>query len=201
MNQGKIYVISAPSGTGKSTLVNELCKLDPKIQLSISHTTRLIRPGEVDGVNYFFTTTSDFENMIADNEFLEYAKVYDNYYGTNIKTIKNFLATGRDIILEIDWQGAGQVKKLFAEATLIFILPPSLETLAERLHKRNTDSNEVIKKRLDLALEEISHAPEFDYMVVNDDFDDALLDLRSIIRAPRNKTAQMIKQIKQRFNF
>lgn len=201
MNQGKIYVISAPSGTGKSTLVNELCKLDPKIQLSISHTTRPIRHGEVDGVNYFFTTTSDFENMIADNEFLEYAKVYDNYYGTNIKTIKNFLATGRDIILEIDWQGAGQVKKLFAEATLIFILPPSLETLAERLHKRNTDSNEVIKKRLDLALEEISHAPEFDYMVVNDDFAEALLDLRSIIRAPRNKTAQMIKPIKQRFNF
>lgn len=201
MNRGKIYVISAPSGTGKSTLVNALCKLDEQIQLSISHTTRPIRIGEQEGINYFFVSVDNFEKMIADNEFLEYAKVYDNYYGTNINTIKKFLATGKDIILEIDWQGAQQVKKLFADAVLIFILPPSLEILADRLKKRNTDSLEVIKKRLDLALEEINHAPNFDYMIVNDNFDEALLDLRSIIRSPRNKTTNMIDKIKQTFNF
>lgn len=201
MNYGKIYVVSAPSGTGKSTLVNALCKLDSQVQLSISHTTRPTRVGEIDGVNYFFVSVEYFKEMIAKNELLEYAQVYDNFYGTNINTIKQFLATGKDIILEIDWQGAQQVKKLFADAVLIFILPPSLEVLADRLHKRNTDSSEVIKKRLDLAMEEISHAPQFDYLIVNDDFDDALQDMRSIIRAPRNRTIAKLEKIKQIFNF
>lgn len=201
MNRGNIYVIAAPSGAGKSTLVNALCKLDPQVQLSVSHTTRAMRPGEVDGVNYFFVTTADFQTMIATSEFLEYAQVYENYYGTNINTIKQFLATGKDIILEIDWQGAQQIRKLFHEAVLIFILPPSLPILAERLKKRNTDSANVIEKRLSVAMDDISHAPEFDYLIINDSFDAALQDLCSIIRAPRNKTAKMLDNIKHQFNF
>ena len=201
MNRGNIYVIAAPSGAGKSTLVNALCNLDPQVQLSVSHTTRALRPGEVDGVNYFFVTTDDFQTMIANSDFLEYAHVYENYYGTNINTIKQFLATGKDIILEIDWQGAQQIRKLFHEAVLIFILPPSLPILAERLKKRNTDSANVIEKRLSVAMDDISHAPDFDYLIINDSFDVALQDLCSIIRAPRNKTAKMLENIKYQFNF
>ena len=201
MNRGKIYVIAAPSGDGKSTLVNALCKIDPQVQLSISHTTRPIRPGEADGINYFFVTVDSFKTMIEANELLEYAQVYDNYYGTNINTIKKFLATGKDIILEIDWQGAQQIRKMFSDAVLIFILPPSLEVLAQRLSARNTDSREVIEKRLSLAMNDISHAPEFDYLIVNDNFETALQDLCSIIRAPRNKTVRMLEQIKTQFNF
>lgn len=201
MNRGNIYVIAAPSGAGKSTLVNALCNLDPQVQLSVSHTTRALRPGEVDGVNYFFVTTDDFQTMIANSDFLEYAQVYENYYGTNINTIKQFLATGKDIILEIDWQGAQQIRKLFHEAVLIFILPPSLPILAERLKKRNTDSANVIEKRLSVAMDDISHAPDFDYLIINDSFDVALQDLCSIIRAPRNKTAKMLENIKYQFNF
>ena len=201
MNRGNIYVIAAPSGAGKSTLVNALCKLDPQVQLSVSHTTRALRPGEQDGVNYFFVSVEAFQTMIANSEFLEYAQVYENYYGTNINTIKQFLATGKDIILEIDWQGAQQIRKLFHEAVLIFILPPSLPILAERLKKRNTDSANVIEKRLSVAMDDISHAPEFDYLIINDSFDVALQDLCSIIRAPRNKTAKMLENIKHQFNF
>ncbi len=201
MNRGNIYVIAAPSGAGKSTLVNALCTLDSQVQLSVSHTTRAMRPGEVDGVNYFFVSVDAFQTMIANSEFLEYAQVYENYYGTNINTIKQFLATGKDIILEIDWQGAQQIRKLFHEAVLIFILPPSLPILAERLKKRNTDSANVIEKRLSVAMDDISHAPEFDYLIINDSFDAALQDLCSIIRAPRNKTAKMLENIKHQFNF
>ncbi len=200
MNRGKIYVIAAPSGAGKSTLVNALCNVDPQVQLSVSHTTRPIRDGEKNGINYFFVTNDEFQTMIGNNEFLEYACVYGNYYGTNINTIKDFLATGKDIILEIDWQGARQIRKLFNEAVLIFILPPSLATLEQRLRNRNTDSLEVIQKRLDLALDDISHASEFDYLIVNDSFDVALQDLCSIIRAPRNKTKSMLEVIKNQFN-
>lgn len=200
MNRGRIYVIAAPSGAGKSTLVNALCAMDHEVQLSISHTTRSMRPGEIDGRNYFFVTNQEFKRMIENNEFLEYAQVYDNFYGTNINTIKQFLATGKDIILEIDWQGARQISKLFNDAVLIFILPPSFEILAKRLHARNTDSQAVIEKRLSLAYEDISHAPEFDYIIINDDFNSALQDLCSIIRAGRNKTARKLDLINQQFN-
>lgn len=201
MKHGKIYVIAAPSGAGKSTLVNALCNLDNKIQLSISHTTRPQRNNEADGVNYYFTSVAEFRKMIDNNEFIEYAQVYDNYYGTNINTIKRFLATGKDIILEIDWQGARQIRKLFPDAVLIFIVPPSLEILAERLNKRNTDSQEVIKKRLDMALDDISHAGEFDHIIINDNFETALQDLWSVMLANRNKTEQILPQIAQQFNF
>lgn len=201
MNRGNIYVIAAPSGAGKSTLVNALCALDPQVQLSVSHTTRGMRPGETDGVNYFFVSVDSFKTMIANNDFLEYAQVYENYYGTNINTIKQFLATGKDIILEIDWQGAQQIRKLFHDAVLIFILPPSLPVLAERLKNRNTDSANVIEKRLSVAMDDISHAPEFDYLIINDSLDIALQDLCSIIRAPRNKTVKILDNIKKQFNF
>lgn len=201
MNRGKIYVIAAPSGAGKSTLVNALCKLDSRVQLSISHTTRPKRMNEENGINYFFISISEFEAMIENNEFLEYAKVYDNYYGTNINTIKNFLATGKDILLEIDWQGARQIRKLFHEAVLIFILPPSLEVLEQRLRNRNTDSIETIEKRLSLALDDISHAGEFDHLIINDNFDTALQDLWSVIRANRNKTSCLLEEVKQQFKF
>lgn len=200
MNNGTIYVIAAPSGAGKSTLVNAICRLDPLVQLSISHTTRAIRPGEQNGVNYFFIPVDEFKQMIQDNEFLEYAKVYGNYYGSNLNTIRNFLKTGKDIILEIDWQGARQIRQLFNEAVLIFILPPSLEILAERLRARATDSEETISQRLNLALEDLSHAQEFDYLIINDNFETALTDLCSIIRAPRNKTCRMLEKIKPIIN-
>lgn len=201
MNPGRIYVIVAPSGAGKSTLVNALCKVDPNVQLSVSHTTRIIRPGEKNGINYFFISIDQFESMIKNKEFLEYAKVYDNYYGTNITTIKDFLATGKDIILEIDFQGAQQVRKLFSTAVLIFIMPPSLETLKQRLVDRKTDTSEVIEKRLAHAMDEIKNAPHFDYLVINDTFEVALQDLCSIIRAERNKTEYMLELIKPKLNF
>lgn len=200
MSRGKIYVIAAPSGAGKSTLVNALCKLDNGVQLSVSHTTRGIRPGEKNGVNYFFVNNVEFQKMIENNDFLEYAEVYGNLYGTNINTIKEFLATGKDIILEIDWQGARQIRKLFSDAVLIFIAPPSLNVLEQRLRDRKTDSLEVIEKRLGMAMEDISHAAEFDYIVINDDFNTALQDLCSIIRAARNKTVRKLEIIKQKFN-
>ncbi len=200
MSRGKIYVIAAPSGAGKSTLVNALCKLDDGVQLSVSHTTRGIRPGEKNGVNYFFVSTIEFQKMVENNDFLEYAEVYGNFYGTNINTIKEFLATGKDIILEIDWQGARQIRKLFNDAVLIFIAPPSLEILEQRLRDRKTDSLEVIEKRLSMAMEDISHVAEFDYIIINDDFNTALQDLCSIIRAARNKTARKLEVIKQKFN-
>lgn len=200
MNRGKIYVISAPSGAGKSTLINALCKTDPQVQLSVSHTTRQMRKNEKDGVDYFFVSIAKFEEMINQNEFLEYALVYDNYYGTNINIIKQFQATGKDIILEIDWQGARQIRKIFNEAILIFILPPSLEVLKQRLCERNTDSAETISKRLTLARDDISHVTEFDYAIINNDFNIALLDLCSIIRSQRNKTQCLIEMIRSQFN-
>lgn len=199
MQQGNIFVISAPSGAGKSSLVNELCKQDNNIIVSISHTTRKMRNGEAEGINYYFTDVVTFEEMIKNSELLEYAKVYDNYYGTSATKIKELTSAGKDIILEIDWQGARQVKKLFPESTLIFILPPSLEILSERLHGRNTDSLEIINSRMNLALDEISHAPEFDYIVVNDVFNQALSELQNIINSQKNLTKNMLNQFKQRF--
>ncbi len=199
MRHGNIFVISAPSGAGKSSLVKALCAQDKNINLSISHTTRPIRDGEIDSVNYFFIDTAKFESMINNNELLEYAKVYNNYYGTSVNTIREFQNNGKDILLEIDWQGARQVKTIFPDANLIFILPPSLEILSQRLHDRNTDSIEVINTRLNLALDEIEHATEFDFIIVNDDFNQALFELQSVVQAQRNLVKNMINQINTRF--
>ncbi len=196
MQSGNIFVISAPSGAGKSSLVKALCRKDKQIKVSVSHTTRSIRPGEQEGLDYYFIPHTDFVNMLEQKQFLEYAKVYDNYYGTHINTIKQLLEKGQDIVLEIDWQGARQVKQLFPQAILIFILPPNAQELQKRLTSRNTDSPETIKKRLDLAIDDISHADEFDYTIINDNFDMALHELYSIITVQRFKTERVLKSYK-----
>jgi guanylate kinase len=182
---GNIFVISAPSGTGKSSLLKELCRLDNRIKISISHTTRNIRSGEIDGEDYYFITKDKFDQMVKNKEFLEYANVYGNYYGTDINTINKFMANGDDIILEIDWQGAEQTKSIFNSAILIYIMPPSLEELERRLRSRNTDSEETIAKRLSLAKEDMSHAHKFNHIIINDKFEDALKELYSIIMESR----------------
>lgn len=181
-NKGNIFVITAPSGAGKSSLVQKVCAEHPNIQVSVSHTTREKRKGEIEGVNYFFINKTQFEQMLANNEFLEYALVYDHYYGTNINTINQLLATGKDIILEIDWQGAKQIKQLMPDTVLIYILPPSIAELEKRLTTRATDSHDTIKYRMSLAVEDMSHAPDFDYVIINDNFNIAAQDLYSIIR-------------------
>jgi guanylate kinase len=180
-----LYIISAPSGAGKTSLVQALSGSDPQIRVSVSHTTRPMRPGENDGVDYHFVEQAQFLRMASEGGFLEHAQVFGNYYGTSEAGIRQRLAEGLDVILEIDWQGAQQVRERIAEATGIFILPPSLATLRERLASRGQDSEEVIARRLAEAGREIAHYAEFDYLVVNDDFERALDDLRSIFRAMR----------------
>lgn len=182
---GNLYVIAAPSGTGKTTLVKALVDSLPKITVSISHTTRLKRPNEMHGVNYYFIDKTEFERMIAQDEFLEHATVFDNYYGTSKSWVEETLAKGIDVILEIDWQGHQQIKRLLPDSISIFILPPTLEDLQDRLIKRNQDHPEIIKKRLADAKETVSHINEFEFVVINDDFVNALHDLKIIIEAGR----------------
>jgi guanylate kinase len=182
---GNLFIVSAPSGAGKSSLVKALLERDASICLSISYTTRAPRPGEKDGVHYHFVSRELFQERLGRGEFLESAEVYGNFYGTSQPWIEDEMAAGRDILLEIDWQGAAQVRKLMPKALSIFILPPSLDQLRRRLDGRGTDSAEVIAKRMAAAREDISHALEFDYLVVNDVFDEALTDLLAISRAQR----------------
>ncbi|MCC2624746.1 MAG: guanylate kinase [Burkholderiales bacterium] len=193
MTTGNIFVISAPSGAGKSTLVSALCARDPQIKVSISHTTREKRPGDEHGVQYYFTSKDEFERMLQNHQFLEHARVYDNYYGTHKTTIEQLVTAGNDIILEIDHQGAMQIRKLIKDATLIYILPPNIETLKQRLLSRNTDKPEVIEKRLNLALDDISYAKYFDFAVINNDFNRAIDDLYSIILSSRLKTKHVLE--------
>jgi len=183
MATGILFIISAPSGAGKTSLVAELLNNMSNIKASISHTTRDRRPGEVDAVNYHFTSREQFVEMIEQGAFLEHAEVFGNFYGTSQQWVADTLAGGEDVILEIDWQGAAQVRKLFPASTSIFILPPSKQALRERLHKRAQDDAEVIEKRVAAATEEMSHYVEADFLVVNDDFDTALQEMISIVRA------------------
>jgi len=183
--QGTLYVISAPSGAGKTSLVSGMLQEDARLGVSISHTTRPMREGEQNGVNYHFVSRSEFEAMVARGDFLEHADVFGNYYGTSQVWVRETLAKGQDVILEIDWQGAEQVRRLIPECVGIFIVPPSAEILRERLVGRGTDAPEVIERRLREAEEECSHAVEFDYLVVNDEFDQALTELLCIVRSQR----------------
>jgi guanylate kinase len=187
---GSLFVVAAPSGAGKSTLVNALLAQEPGIQLSISTTTRPPRPGEQDGREYHFTSAEDFVARVESGEFLEWAEVHGNYYGTSRLSVEEKMKTGTDILLEIDWQGARQVKKQFPDAAGIFILPPSIEALEERLHKRGTDEPHIITRRLLAAGGEIAHAPEFEYAIINEEFNVALAQLRAIVQATRCRFAQ-----------
>jgi guanylate kinase len=189
-SQGTLYTISAPSGAGKTSLVNALIEQDPSIQVSISHTTRTIRPGELNGVNYHFVDQTDFLAMLGQADFLEHARVFDNYYGTSQQWVEETLAKGLDVILEIDWQGAAQVGKLMPDAIAIFILPPSKMALERRLTGRGQDSPAIIDKRMSEAQSEMSHYIEADYIVINDNFDTALVELKAIFLAQRNSLAQ-----------
>jgi guanylate kinase len=182
---GQLYVISAPSGAGKTSLVKALLESTPNLQVSVSHTTRAIRPGETDGVNYHFVDESEFTSIRDAHGFFEWAQVFGNFYGTSRQAIQEKLAEGIDIVLEIDWQGARQVKMLVDDAVSIFVLPPSTAALRKRLTDRGQDDDEIIEGRMQAARDELAHYDEADFIVLNDDFEIALKDLQSIIRAQR----------------
>jgi guanylate kinase len=187
---GNLYIVAAPSGAGKTSLVNALLANDPGIALSISYTTRQPRPGEVDHREYHFVQEAEFRAMIGRGEFLEHAEVFGNLYGTSATWIREQTQAGCDIVLEIDWQGAQQVKSLKPDAIGIFVLPPSMQELENRLKKRGQDSDAVIQRRLADAKSEIAHAGDFEYVIINKDFDIALADLAAIVRASRLRLAR-----------
>jgi len=187
MISGNLFIITAASGAGKTSLVRELLAADSQIKLSVSYTTRKPRPGEVDAEHYHFVDEATFLEMLGEGDFLESAEVHGARYGTSQTRVDSVLKQGNDLILEIDWQGAEQVRRLYPQAISIFILPPSIEALEQRLHGRGQDSKEVIAKRLAVARDEMSHVAEFDYVTINDVFEVALDDLRAIIRAQRLK--------------
>jgi guanylate kinase len=200
--RGRLFVIAAPSGAGKTSLVKALLERKPELRLSISHTTRSMRPTEAHGREYYFVPVSVFRERAGRGEFLEHAQVFDNYYGTGREPVEQQLSQGRDVILEIDWQGAQQVRKAMPECTTVFILPPSRRTLEERLRNRGTDSDDVIARRLRDAVSDMSHWNEFDYVVVNDDFARAVDDLARIVeqhgedlRASRPALASLLQDL------
>jgi len=187
MSHGTLYIISAPSGAGKTSLVKALIDQDKQVCVSVSHTTRAPRPGEVDGWDYNFVDRAAFERMVAEQAFLEHAEVFTNCYGTSRAWVESTLAGGRDVILEIDWQGAQQVRQLMPEAVSVFILPPSRAALAERLQNRGQDSATVIAQRMAQAIGEMSHYAEYDYLIVNDKFEQSLTELAAVFIARRQR--------------
>lgn len=196
---GRLFLVTAPSGAGKSSLVTGLLKRDPSIRLSISFTTRQPRPGEVNGREYHFVTVPEFEAMKERGEFLESALVHGNYYGTNRPWIESEMRQGRDVLLEIDWQGAAQVRRRFPGTVGVFILPPSMQALTWRLNHRGTDAPEVISKRLAGAGGEMLHACEFEYVIINDDFETALKELQAIVTASRLTYGQQAVKRREQF--
>lgn len=196
MQNGNLYIISAPSGAGKSSLIQALLQALPsnKVKLSVSYTTRLPRVGEQEGVHYYFTDVDEFESLIQQQQFLEYARVFDNYYGTSKRVIEENLRQGVDVLLDIDWQGAQQVRQKMPMCRSIFILPPSLSELEQRLVKRGQDSQEVIAKRMQKAIDEISRYNEYDYVLINDDFELALQQFKSILIADKTLRSSVNSQ-------
>jgi guanylate kinase len=181
MPQGRLYVVAAPSGAGKTSLVKALMEREPRIQFSVSYTTRRPRPNEIPGRDYHFVSQDRFQEMKANHEFLEHAQVFDNCYGTGVRAVQEALSNGEQLLLEIDWQGARQVRSRIPEAVSIFILPPSRAALEQRLKGRSTDTDEVIQRRLRDAAHDLSHWREFDYVVINDRFERAIEDLQAIV--------------------
>lgn len=192
--KGTLYVVSAPSGAGKTSLLKRMIPELDKVQTSVSHTTRDKREGEKDGIDYHFTNVDEFKALIADNAFFEYAEVFGNFYGTSKASINEQLMTGIDVILEIDWQGARQIRQQIPESRSIFILPPSRKALRERLNSRGQDDESVIEKRMSAAENEMSHYSEYDYLVINDDFEQAIVELKSILMAERQKLPRQEKK-------
>ena len=192
---GNLFVVVAPSGTGKTSLVAELLRREPHLRLSISYTTRKPREGEAHGREYHFVSREVFERMVASGDFLEHANVYGNYYGTSKRWIEDELAAGEDVLLEIDWQGARQVRRLFEHMVGIFILPPSIAELARRLEARGKDAPEAIARRMASAREEVSHVLEFEYIIVNEAFETAVMDLQAVVRAARVSRARQARHL------
>ncbi len=183
--KGSLFIVSAPSGAGKSSLTAKLLEEDKNVHLSVSYTTRAPRPGEVDGRDYHFVDQPRFMAMLERGEFLESAEVHGNHYGTSEAWIRAQRAAGRDVLLEIDWQGAQQVRRIFSDTIGIFILPPSIKELELRMRRRGQDSEEVVRRRMAVAADEMSHAAEFEYVIINNDFDEARRDLVAVVRASR----------------
>jgi len=180
-----VLVLSAPSGAGKSSLARALVEADPSVGVSVSHTTRAARPGEVDGVHYHFVGEHEFEAMVEAGAFIEHARVFDRHYGTSWDAVRSVLSGGRHVVLDIDWQGARQVREAFANTVSVFLLPPSMDALRSRLVGRGQDSAEIVERRMHAARSELAHWDEFDHLVINDDFEHALAALRGILRGKR----------------
>jgi len=194
---GNVFIVAAPSGGGKTSLVKKLIKSLDNIEVSVSHTTRQARPREKHGIDYFFVNDADFLKMVNQNEFVEYAQVFDHYYGTSLFQMNQRLQSGIDVVLDIDWQGAQQIKQIFPHAVSVFIIPPSLKVLKERLFSRGQDDESIIEYRMQRAQEEMGHYDEFDYLIVNDHFDRALSDLRAIVMADRLSIERQSKQVQK----
>lgn len=198
---GNLFIVAAPSGGGKTSLVKKLVEDMVNIEISVSHTTRDIRAAEQNGIDYFFVDEAEFQRMINAHAFVEYAQVFNHFYGTSVVQIKDRLRAGIDVVLDIDWQGAQQIKQLFADAVSIFIIPPSLDILKQRLINRQRDNEQVISQRMQQARDELSHYHDFDYLIVNDDFVNAASELQAIVTAYRLRMARQSVQQRKLLSF